>query len=213
VIRKLKGKGLKEITGCPRLIMKNEDFDDARNKVKFILGSTQLAETIADWSHACTRNLLTKIEKDSDCLTREYIDTFLQFAGFFHYSINLKLFQELKQNRYEDTSDGIIKIFSNTIVRVFYKETRDSVPDAINAYANEVDSFIHNSISRYVELVMSNENENRDRFLISVSLLSYSISQKLGVQDYKQLIEDVLATVMKVMDTKKIDESIAMLTD
>jgi hypothetical protein len=49
--------------------------------------------------------------------------------------------------------------------------------------------------------------------MLSVSLLGYSISQKIEVQDYKQLIEDVLATVTNVMDLKKIDESIAMLTE
>ncbi len=192
--------------------MKNEDSDEARNQAKFIFGSTQLAETIADWSRICTRNLLTQIGKDSDYLTQEFIDTFLRFAGFFHYSINLKLFQELRRNRYEDASERIIKIFSNTFVEVSYKETPDSVPDAMNAYANEVNSFIHNSIGFYVEQVMSNEDEERDRFLGSVSLLSHSISEKLGLQDPKQLAKDVLTAVMKVMDTEKIDESIAMLT-
>jgi len=193
--------------------MKDEDFDKAGNQVKLIFGSTRLAETIADWSHICTRNLLTKIGKHSDYLTQDFIDTFLQFAGFFHYSINLKLFQELNQNRYKDASEGIIKIFSNTCVKVYFKETHDSVPDAMDAYANKINSFIHNIITWYVEQVMSKENRNEDRFMLSVSLLSYSISQKIEVQDYKQLIEDVLATVTNVMDPKKINESIAMLTE
>ena len=193
--------------------MKDGDFDKAGNQVKLILGSTRLAETIADWSHICTRNLLTKIGKHSDYLTQDFIDTFLQFAGFFHYSINLKLFQELNQNRYKDVSEGIIKIFSNTCVKVYFKETHDSVPDAMDAYANKINFFIHNIITWYVEQVMSKENRNEDRFMLSVSLLSYSISQKIEVQDYMQLIEDVLATVTNVMDPKKIDESISMLTE
>ena len=87
------------------------------------------------------------------------------------------------------------------------------MPDAMDAYANEINSFIHNIITWYVEQVMSKENRNEDRFMLSVSLLSYSISQKIEVQDYKQLIEDVLATVTNVMDPKKIDESLAMLTE
>jgi len=193
--------------------MKDEDFDKASNQVKLIWGSNQLAETIGDWSIICTRNLLTKIGKHSDYVTQDFIDTFLQFAGFFHYSINLKLFQELNQNRYKEASESIIKIFSNTYVKVYYKKTHDSVPDAIDAYANEINSFIHNIITWYVEQVMSKENRNEDRFMLSVSLLSYSISQKIEVQDYKQLIEDVLATVTNVMDPKKIDESLAMLTE
>jgi len=193
--------------------MKDEDFDKASNQVKLIWGSNQLAETIGDWSIICTRNLLTKIGKHSDYVTQDFIDTFLQFAGFFHYSINLKLFQELNQNRYKEASESIIKIFSNTYVKVYYKKTHDSVPDAIDAYANEINSFIHNIITWYVEQVMSKENRNKDRFMLSVSLLSYSISQKIEVQDYKQLIEDVLATVTNVMDPKKIDESLPMLTE
>lgn len=193
--------------------MNDEDFDKAGNQVKLIFGSTRLAETIADWSYICTRNLLTKIGKHSDSLTQDFIDTFLQFAGFFHYSINLKLFQELSQNRYKDVSEGIIKIFSNTYVKVYFKETHDSVPDAMDACANKINSFIHNIITCYVDQVMSKENRNEDRFMLSVSLLSYSISQKIEVQDYKQLIEDVLATVTNVMDFKKIDESIALLTE
>ena len=193
--------------------MKDEDFDKAGNQVQLILGSTRLAETIGDWSIICTRNLLTKIGKNSDYVTQDFIDTFLQFAGFFHYSINLKLFQELNQNRCKDASERIIKIFSNTCGKVYYKETHDSVPDAMDEYANEINSFIHNIITWYVEQVMSKENRNEDRFMLSVSLLSYSISQKIEVQDYKQLIEDVLATVTNVMDPKKIDESLAMLTE
>ena len=193
--------------------MKDEDFDKAGKQVKLIFGSTRLAETIADWSHICTRNLLTKIGKHSDYLTQDFIDTFLQFAGFFHYSINLKLFQELNQNRCKDASERIIKIFSNTYVKVYFKESHDSVPDAKDAYANEINSFIHNIITWYVEQVMSKENRNENRFMLSVSLLSYSISQKIEVQDCKQLIEDVLAIVTNVIDPKKIDESIALLIE
>lgn len=192
---------------------KKENFDEACKQTKLILGSTQIAVIIQDWSVDCTRELFKIIGKDYEYATQEFIDILIRFACFFHYLFNLKLFSELKQNTYKDVNEETIKIFSNAFVKLFYKDTEKSEPEAINKYAKEINSYIHDSISWYAEKVMTPENEERSGFIISASLLSNNISQKLGKQDDKQLDEDVMRIIMKVMDTKKIDESITKLTN
>lgn len=193
--------------------MKKEDLDKAQNLLKLIWGSTQIALMISDWSEACTKNLFKKIGEETDCMTQGFVDTYLQFGAFFQYLLNIKLFEKLEPNIYKDVSERVIEIFSSTFVKVFYKKTESSTPDALNAYANEINSFVHNMISWYVEQVMTPVNEKKNRFVISASLLSYSISRKLGLQGNKQLVEDVLKTVMEIVDTKKLDESITTLAN
>ena len=191
--------------------MKNKNYFDrelkeAKLNAKLILVSSQIAETIGAWSIDCTKKLFKEIGKEKNNVSQEFVEVFLQFAVFFNYSFNLILFQRLSGDTYKKFSDTITKMFSENFVKLFYKGKagKNSITDAKNKYSNEIASFVNDSIKTYVELVMSSENQKR--FVMSLSLLSRNMAEKLGLGDSKELTIKLSVIIKEIMDVKKVEE-------